>query len=201
MMMMSIRPIVGACALALVTVLASACATAQAKTAAPEAPTLDMPSPPPRTVETVESEPPPPASLPDEPVRHLPPPTTTRRAPQRSDANRPEPARSEPPPPVTPPADAPKPAVDPPKPPATLQTTPAEVEGKEEQQIRGLLGRATSDLSRIDYQRLNTDGRTQYDTAKRFVTQAEDALRKKNLIVARSLADKAAALAAQLAGK
>jgi len=199
MMMMSIRPIVGACALALVTVLASACATAQAKTAAPEAPALDMPSPPPRTVETVESEPPPPASLPDEPVRHLPPPTTTRRATPRPDTSRPEPPRTDPP--VTAPADAPKPAAEPSKPPATLQTTPAEVEGKEEQQIRGLLGRATSDLSRIDYRRLNTDGRTQYDTAKRFVTQAEDALRKKNLVLARSVADKAAALAAQLSGK
>jgi hypothetical protein len=196
---MSIRPIVGACAVALVAVLVSGCATAQAKAGA-DALALDMPPPPPRTVETIETEPLPPASLPDEPARHVPPPTT-RRAPPRADANRPEPARTDPPPPVTPPADAPKPAVEPPKAPATLQTTPAEVEGKEEQQIRGLLGRASSDLSRIDYRRLNADARTQYDTAKRFVTQAEDALRKKNLIVARSLADKAAALAAQLAGK
>ena len=39
------------------------------------------------------------------------------------------------------------------------------------------------------------------DTAKRFVTTAEDALRTKNLVLARSVADKAATLAAQLAGK
>ena len=182
----------GCCLLSL-----SGCATAQAK-AAPEMTALDMPPPPPRIVETIETEPLPPASLPDEPARHLPAPTT-RRTPPRSDASRPEPTRTDPP--VTPPADASKPAVEPPKTPATLQTTPAEVEGKEEQQIRGLLGRATSDLSRIDYQRLNADARTQYDTAKRFVTQAEDALRKKNLVFARSVADKAAALAAQLAGK
>jgi hypothetical protein len=95
-----------------------------------------------------------------------------------------------------PPADA-KPA----EPPKTLQTTSAEEEGREDQQIRALLQRASNDLKRIDYRRLSVDARTQYDTAKRFVTQAENALRAKNLVFARTVADKAAALAAQLAGK
>ena len=61
--------------------------------------------------------------------------------------------------------------------------------------------RANADLNRIDYRALNSDARTQYDTAKRFVLQAERALHEKNLVFAKSVADKAAALAAQLAGR
>jgi hypothetical protein len=173
--------------------LTSGCATAQAKSV-PGAPALDMPPPPPRVVDTTEIEPAP-VPLPDEPARHTPPQTPRRTPPPRSDANR------QPDQPATPPSDAPKPAAEPPKAPPTLQTTPADVEGKEEQSIRALLARANTDLSRVNYQRLNADARTQYDTAKRFVTQAEDALRTKNLVFARSVADKAATLAAQLAGK
>ena len=48
---------------------------------------------------------------------------------------------------------------------------------------------------------LNVDARTQYDTAKRFIQQSDGAIRAKNLVFAKNLADKAAALAAQLAGK
>ena len=49
--------------------------------------------------------------------------------------------------------------------------------------------------------KLTSDGRTQYDTARRFIAQADDALTKKNLVLARSLADKALAVAAQLAAR
>jgi hypothetical protein len=70
-----------------------------------------------------------------------------------------------------------------------------------ERGIRASLTRATADLNRIDYRVLNADARTQYDTAKRFVRQANEAMRSKNLLFAKSLADKAAALAAQLAGR
>jgi uncharacterized protein (DUF885 family) len=58
--------------------------------------------------------------------------------------------------------------------------------------------KASADLKRIDYRALNANARTQYDTAKRFIQQAEDAVRMKNLPFAKNLADKAAALAAQL---
>ena len=95
--------------------------------------------------------------------------------------------------------EPPKPAEEPPKPPP--QTAPVGRESEEEQRVRAQLMHATTDLNRIDYRALNADARTQYDTAKRFVTQAEEALRAKNLVFARSVADKAAALAAQLAGK
>ena len=61
--------------------------------------------------------------------------------------------------------------------------------------------RAGVDLNRIDYRALNADARTQYDTAKRFIQQAADAIRAKNLPFAKNLADKAATLATQLGGK
>jgi len=84
---------------------------------------------------------------------------------------------------------------------STLQTKPAGEEGDVERGIRSTLTRATTDLNRVDYRTLNTDARAQYDYAKRFVRQAEDALRQKNLVFAKTVADKAAALAAQLAGR
>jgi hypothetical protein len=76
-------------------------------------------------------------------------------------------------------------------------------EGELERTIRGSLLRAAADLGRVDYRSLSRDGRTQYDTAKRFIEQAEEAMepRTRNLLFARSLADKAQALAQQLAGR
>ena len=106
------------------------------------------------------------------------------------------PAKPEPAPAVEPPK-----AEEPPKPPATLQTTPATAEGEVERAIRALLQRATADLNRVDYRALNADARTQYDTAKRFGRQADEAIRTKNLVFAKNLAEKAATIAAQLAGR
>jgi hypothetical protein len=159
-------------------------------------PALEMPAPPPRDVEPIEAEAPQPTPLVPEPARNTPP--RPRPAPQPT---RPEPPKPEPPKPEPPPVEPPKPVEEPAKPPTTLQTTPAMVEGEVERGIRASLQRATADLNRIDYRALNADARTQYDTAKRFVQQADDAIRIKNLVFAKNLADKAAALAAQLAGR
>ena len=177
----------------------AACAAIHAKSA-PDTPALDIPSPPPRVIDTVDIDPAPLATLPGEPRRQLPsaPPRKPPAATPKPEVK--DPARTEPPAP--PPVESAKPAADPPKlPPTTLQTTSADAEEREDQQIRGLLGKASHDLKQVDYMRLNSDARAQYDTAKRFVTQAENALRAKNLVFARTVADKAAALAAQLAGK
>src|SRR5262245_29634723 len=179
---------------------APACIRAHAKTTA-ELP-LDMPKPPPRVVEANDPEMPPPVPLPGEPVRTNParvrPPAPRVEAP-RPPADQPKPAESAPPP-----ADVAKTPEEAPKlatPPATLQTTPTQREVEVERRVRTQLAQATSDLNRINYQALNADGRTQYDTVKAFVRQAEDALRAKNLPFASNLADKAAALAAQLGGR
>ena len=165
--------------------LIAGCARAHAKTA-PDAPPLDMPEPPPRDVEPKETEvlaPAPPADAPE----------PAPRAPARP---RPALPRSEPVP-----SQPPRPIEGTTRPPTTLQTTPTRADGEVERTIRTALVRATADLNRIDYRALNADARTQYDTAKRFVSQAQDALREKNLVFARNLADKAASLAAQLAGR
>ena len=71
-------------------------------------------------------------------------------------------------------------------------------ESKTEAAIRELLGRATRDLSRVNSASLNADGRAQYDTARRFIQQAEEALKGRNIVYAGKLADKAATMAAVL---
>ena len=71
----------------------------------------------------------------------------------------------------------------------------------EERKIRDLLTRATRDLNRVDYRRLSSDGRSQYEQSKRFSDQAEQAIKDRNYVFAATLADKAATLAAQLLGR
>ena len=175
--------------------LAAGCTRAQAKTT-PEMPALEMPAPPPHDVEPNEAEPPQPLPLVAEPARNTP-----ARPRPVAPPPRPEPPKAEPPKPEPPPVEAAKPAEEPAKAPTTLQTTPATAEGEVERGIRVSLLRATADLNRVDYRALNADARTQYDTAKRFLRQADDAMRMKNLVFAKNLADKAATLAAQLAGR
>jgi outer membrane biosynthesis protein TonB len=178
----------------------SACTHAKAKTA-PENPPLDVPLPPQHDVEAAENDAPPPVPLPQEPARATParprplPPPPTREQP-RAETPKPEPPKPEPPPVV----EQPKPE-EAPRPPSTLQTMPTTAEGEAERTIRATLQRATTDLNRVDYRALNSDARNQYDTAKRIMRQADDAIRAKNLVFAKTLADKAASLAAQLAGR
>ena len=189
-------PAVLACGLSAISLslFLTGCAHAQAK-ATPDMPGLQMPAPPPRDVEPAGTDAPAPALLPTEPARNAPVRPRPTAPPPRS-----EPPRAEPAKPEAQPVEPPK-AEEPPRPPTTLQTTPATAEGEVERAIRGALQRATADLSRVDYRALNRDARTQYDTAKRFVSQADDAIRKKNLVYAKNLAEKAATIAAQLAGR
>ena len=117
------------------------------------------------------------------------------REPPRTDAPKPEPVKPEPAP-----SEPVKPAEEPPKP-TVLQTAPTQVEGEVERGIRASLAKATNELNRVDYRALNVDARTQYDTAKRFISQADEAMRVKNLVMAKNLAEKAATLAAQLGSR
>jgi uncharacterized protein (DUF885 family) len=112
-----------------------------------------------------------------------------------------DPPKAEPANPEPPPVEPPKPPEEPPKPQTTLQTTPATAEGDVERAIRSALQRATADLNRVDYRALNADARNQYDTAKRWVQLADENIRTKNLVFAKSIAEKAATIAAQLAGR
>lgn len=174
---------------ALVCVLAAAgpvagCAKARAAEA-PAMPTLVPPEAPPRIVAEYEPDPPLPAA--PVPTETVAPPPRAVRPPRR------EPARTDP---VEEPAPPPAPAPTPATPPLTLQTPAASAQA--EQSVRGLLARAARDLGRVDYQMLDADGKAQYDTARRFMQQADDALKARNVRFAGTLADKAAAMAAVL---
>jgi hypothetical protein len=158
-----------------------------------------VPAAPPREAEPTEVDAPPPVPLVTEPARSAP--ARARPVPPREQPARPEPPKAEPPKVEPPQAEPPKAAEEPPKAPSNLQTTPPQAEGEVERTIRASLAKANEELSHIDYRVLNADARTQYDTAKRFVIQADDAIRTKNLVFAKSIAEKAATIAAQLAGR
>lgn len=176
------------------TLAAAGCGKAQAK-AVPDGPPLEMPAPPPRVLGPLNE---PLAAAPAEPAEPAAAaPSTTRRPPRRN-SNGPSDAEQKPaqPSPVevpqSPPENAPEPAR------TTLQVPGR---GGAEDAIRDRLGIAQRDLSRVDYARLSYDGRAQYEQSKRFIQQAEQALKDQNLVFAATLADKAATLAAELLGR
>lgn len=187
----SVRRLSVGVALLGVCIASGGCLRGQAK-ALPEIP-LEVPAPPPRSVEAVNPAEPLIVSFPEEPVPNTP--SRPQPAPPPRADNRPAEPRPEP-------VEPPKPAEDAgrgPLPP--LQTTPTQQEGEAERRVRVQLSQATTSLNRINVQALNADARQQFETARRFVSQAEDALRTRNLVFARNLAEKAAALALQLSGR
>lgn len=134
-----------------------------------------------------------------EPAPEPPPETTpeTRRTTPRPRA-RTETAKPEPPA-----ADA---AADTPPAvaatPAPLIRKPQAADANESaRKIRDLIDRAGRDLTRINYAVLKGETRQQYDQAKRFMEQAEEALRSKNFDIALYLADKAQTMARVLVGQ
>ena len=163
----------------------SGCAKTRAHTE-PAIPVLTPPPPPPRVVEVYVDEPVP--TIEPSPV------DTALATPPSRPSTRPAP-RPEPPKPEPPRAEPPAPAAPPPS--LTLKPAPG-AETKTETSIRALMGRAQRDLQRVNYAALDADGRAQFDTARRFMQQAEDALKGGNLAFAGKLADKAATMASVL---
>jgi hypothetical protein len=172
-------------------VATAGCAKVHAKTE-PEMPLLTPPPPPPRIIEAYDAEVPPP-----------PPPeandTAPDSAPARPPAKPPAPrvdATAKPEVPRTEPEPEPeRPATPPPA--LTLKPAPG-TESTTEASIRAMLSRASRDLTRVNRTSLNPDGKAQYDTASRFMQQAEAAMRAGNLVFAGKLADKAATMASVL---
>lgn len=163
----------------------SACAAKAQVRSEVEVPLLDPPPPPPRVVAEYPEPEPLPVTPPVEPALPAKPPVRPPRPEQKPEPTSvtPEPVEN-----VTPPA---------PPPSLTLTPTPGS-EAQTVTAIRDLLGRAARDLSRVNAGALNSDGRAQYDTARRFLQQAEDALKARNIVFAGRLADKAATMAAIL---
>ena len=173
-------------AAALMALASGGCATARAKTpVAP--PPLDVPAPPPRIIVPPDPEPAPPPPIITEVT---PKPQAPARRPA---APRPE-AKTEAPKPADPPTVAP-PA---PAPTATLQQTLPTTTKEAERQVREQLARAKDGLKRVNVATLTADAKSQYDTANRFVAQAEQALTEGNLVFAAKVAEKAVGLAASL---
>jgi hypothetical protein len=166
----------------------SACAKARASTE-PVMPVLHAPPPPPRIVER----------FPDDPVSTIAPSpvenalaTPPVRTPARPPA-KPEPPKVEPTP-GPPRVEAERPTGTPP---LTLRPGPG-VAAQTEASIRSLLATAQKNLHRVSYASLNADARAQYDTARGFMLQADEELKKNNLAFAGKLADKADKMAAVL---
>ena len=164
--------------------LAACAARAQARTEV-ELPLLDPPPAPPRVVarNPIEAE-----SMPVAPAVEAVAPARPPVRTQRPD--RPEPA------PVSPePVQETARAAAPPS--LTLTPSPG-TETQTAAAIRDLMARAARDLARVNQAALNADGRTQFDTARRFLQQAQEALNARNIVFAGKLADKAATMAAVL---
>jgi len=173
-------------AAAIVALASGGCATARAKPRVEPGP-LEVPAPPPRVIVPPDPEP---VQLP--PAAPDPEPKSQKPAP-RAPAPRPE-TKADPARPTEPPAPAPAPT-------ATLQQALPGAKADVVQRVREQLAQANADLRRVNYKALNTDLKSQYDTAKRFITQAEQALAEGNLVFAAKVAEKAAGLAASLPGR
>jgi len=167
------------------TAAVGACAAkAQARTEV-EMPVLDPPPAPPRVV----------ASYPMEPEAAPVAPVVEAAAPARPPVRPQRPEKPEPAPPAPEPVQEAARAVSPPS--LTLAPSPG-TETQTVAAIQDLMARAARNLSRVNQASLNADGRTQFDTARRFLQQADEALKSRNIVFAGKLADKAATMAAVL---
>ena len=173
-------------AFAVLTVV-SGCSSAKAQVVLPESAPLTIPQAPPRVVV-------PPASELPAAVVETPTATATTSANPPATSSRPNRDPRPAPQPANPPAATPPPAPTTPATPLETQANQSELE----RTTRGLLASANGALEKINYQTLSADGKAQYDAAKRFTKQSDDALKAKNIVYAWQLADKANTIATLL---
>jgi hypothetical protein len=159
----------------------------------PVAAPLEVPSAPARVIQPPDVPLPAEASVPETPVPAIAPAAPRPQPPRRAGGPPPEAERPEPPAP----AAAPKP----PDPARELRAAPSAADAQAERTVRDTLARSTRDLGRVNVARLSADGRAQFEQARRFAQQAEQALGSRNFVFAATLADKAASLAADLVGR
>jgi hypothetical protein len=176
----------------LVVAAAAGCAKPQARTM-PEPPPLDVPAVPPRVIAAAETDAPEPDVARDETppasVRPTRPPPA--KPPATKETAKPEPPRLDvAPPPET--ASETRPT------PPQLRTPQTVSNPQMERKVRDTLTRAGRLLNGVDYNALPSETKVQYDTAKRFMTQADEALKEKNYVFAIYLADKAETIAKAL---
>ena len=182
--------LLGLCVLAIGVAAASGgCARLRAATQ-PEMPVLDTPGPPPRVIAPVQAE----TITPPETATTTTTATDIQTPAEERPPERPAPARTEPAKPIPPPRSEPETArPEEARPNRSLQTPDSE--SISERAIRNQLARASADLQRVDYRTLSPNLKEQYDVAKRFIQQSEEALKAGNLVYASTLAGKAAEIA------
>jgi len=183
-------------ACALVVLFGSGCARSGAA-AVVTAPPLEVPQPPARAFMPPEEPLPAEASVPAEaPVPAITPGAPRPPAPRRA-GGPPAEVEPRPDPAPVPPAigsSAPDPSRE-------LRAVPPAADAQAERAVRDTLARSMRDLGRVNVARLSADGRAQFEQARRFSQQAEQALGSRNFFFAATLADKAASLAADLVGR
>jgi hypothetical protein len=173
--------------------MAGACASVSAK--GKDTPALNMPAPPPRVIEpSPEPAPEPVNDLPV--VAPAPPPTPSPRASRPAPRPQAEKPPDKAPEPVTDPPPAPVPQ-PPAQPPAQLRTP----QSADASAVQATIDRANNILKNIYYQALNPERQKAYDDAKRFIVEAEAAIKQGNLAFAEGVATKAEKLARELAGR
>ncbi len=164
--------------------------------AAPPPVPLAVPSVPPRIVG--------PVVVPDErpqPVAEAPA-TPTQRPASRPPRPRPDPAAETA---VEDPqrarAEGAEPAAAAVTPAPLLRTRDTANDVEAAKKVQEVLRRAEQNLAKVNYRGLSANGRKDADTARRFITQAGEALEKRQLVFALSMADKAEALSTSLVNR
>ena len=147
---------------------------------------LDVPQPPPRVI--VPPQPDAPAQVED----NTPPSPARTHAPRPTPRpeSKPETARTDVAEP--PPAEAPQ---------APAENKPVPADAASVAAVRQQMARATQTLGQVNYAGLSNDMKAQFDTANRFLSLAEQALKEGNLLFASTLTDKAGAIASLLTGR
>lgn len=171
----------------------TACATVSAK-ATPDRPTLEVPAPPTKVVEST----PLPEPLPD-PVPELPPQSPANSRPSKP-ASR-EPSRTDSKPETTATTETPAAPVAPVTPPPQLRpaNTPDALEAGKQAQIA--IDRAKQALNSINLKQLAKAKKPVFDDARRMLTTAEDAWKKSDFDNAKKLADKVESTARELGAR
>jgi hypothetical protein len=166
--------------------------------AAPAPVPLAVPSVPPRIVG--------PVVVPEErpqPVAEAPTAPTQRPAsrPARAANRPPDPAETAVEDPQRARAEGAEPVAASPTPAPLLRTRDTANDVEAAKKVQEVLRRAEQNLAKVNYRGLSANGRKDADTARRFITQAGEALEKRQLVFAASMAEKAEQLSTSLVNR
>jgi len=177
--------------------LTSAGCTKKVIAAAPAPVPLAVPAVPPRIVGPVvvpEERPQPVAEAPAAPTqRPVSRPPRNRPPDPAAEAAAEDPQRAR--------AEGAEAVAAPPTPAPLLRTRETANDAEAAKKVQDVLRRAEQNLAKVNYRGLTANGRKDADTARRFITQAAEALEKRQLVFALSMADKAEALSTSLANR